>query len=650
MTTSMYQFARVKVNVDYLFPIHLGKADLGEQLNVGHLKERLSRILGIEDTSGFKLRHIGDELSDASQCVLGLVDEPLQTISLDLTCGASGMHPQSLKIRKAIDQMRSDGVPHDYIVFHRECFLLLSGAYEANSILSKRFDVSIHSKDVHGTYSFVDTIDILCDVETLFVHVKEKVARFMDVSLQCVFIGQVIQHDYVDGTIQLKDVWFMSLDIVHAFIKIEGNPIDYEDLRYLRRQYRLASYSETDTEEDDNKNEYVFKVVNGVDKFTMTFDRFDNISEIVQRVRQHSKIRDDTARVSFEVSVMNMGEPENEPSDDEVTVPLSEAPSSSNVPAPSVPVAPSAPVAPSVPVITPSAGHIIVNYQFNTINDYVEMPVEATISALKASIGKKINLDKKTFKVLLGENELSNNLKKCKTCGVGNHSNVVIQLYGLAGGVARSRAVAKDNNAVSKKTFKMTVRKDNVVSEGTKALAIANSSVSCDTKAMMEATSNEMNRLFRLFESEGAKRVLIELVSLVPSEDYKDLTTFKVGRADDRLAQISMTIFAHKFKQFDKMLDETAVVRDASLACLSHILASFLMKEGGSYSWGEMSKMIEIVEERKRMMPVATPSVAMPVAPMATPKVATPVVPSAYAVPKVPAPMPNLPDVDDMDL
>ena len=640
----MYRFARVKVNVDYLFFIHLGKADLGEQLNVGHLKERLSRILGIEDTSGFKLRHIGDELSDASQCVLGLVDEPLQSISLDLTCGASGMHPQSLKIRKAIDQMRSDGVPHDYIVFHRECFLLLSGAYEANSILSKRFDVSIHSKDVHGAYSFVDTTNILCDVETLFVNVREKVADYMDVSVQRVFLGLCKSHDEIDGTTKLHDSWVVHYDTIYAFIKIEGVPITFEDTAYLTRQFQQASYIETDTEEDDDKTEHVFKVVNGADKFTMTFDSSDSVHEIIERVRQHSKIRDDTARVSFEVSVMNMGEPENEPSDDEVTVPLSEAPSSSNAPAPS------APVVPSVPVITPSVGHIIVNYKFNSINDYVEMPVEATISALKASIGKKINLDKKTFKVLLGENELSNNQKKCKTCGVGNHSNVVIQLYGLAGGVARSRGVVKDNNAVSKKTFQMTAQKDKVVSEGTKALATANSSASCDTKVVMEATSNEMNRLYRLFETEGAKRVLIELISLVPSEDYKDLTTFKTGRVEDKLAQISMTIFAHKFKQFDKMLDETAVVRDASLACLSYIVSSFLMKDGGSYSWGDMSKLIEIVEERKHMMTVAVPSVAMRVAPMATPKVAVPVVPSAYAVPKVPAPMPNLPDVDDMDL
>ena len=74
------------------------------------------------------------------------------------------------------------------------------------------------------------------------------------------------------------------------------------------------------------------------------------------------------------------------------------------------------------------------------------------------------------------------------------------------------------------------------------------------------------------------------------------------------------------------------------------------MKDGGSYPWGDMSKLIEIVEERKHMMTVALPSVAMPVAPMTTPKVAVPVVPSAYAVPKVSAPMPNRPADVDMDL
>ena len=644
MATSFYEFARVKVNVDFLFFIHLGKAELDEQFNVGHLKERLGGILGIEDTSGFKLRHFRDELSDASQCILDLVDEPLLTISLDLNCGDSGMHPQALKIREAIDKLRSEGVSLDDTYYppyggRFGCHLLTAGAYEINSILLKRFNVMVHSKDVHGTYSFNDSISILCDVETLFVDVRKKVAEFMDVSVQRVFLGLCNRHDEIDGTTELKDSWVMSYETIYAFIKIEGIPITFDDIQYLHRQDPPPSYIGTDTEEDDDDNEHVFKVVNGADKFTMTFHCSDSVHEIVERVRQHSKIRDADARVSFEISVMNRGEPENEPSDDEVgtttTVPLSEAPSSSNAPAPSVPVVP------SVPVITPSAGHIIVNYKFNTINDHVEMPVEATISALKTSIGKKINLDKKTFKVLLGENELSNNKKKCKTCGVGNHCNVVIQLYGLAGGVARSRGVVKDNNAVSKKTFQMTAQKDKVVSEGTKALTIANASASCDTKVVMEATSNEMNRLYRLFETEGAKRVLIELISLVPSEDYKDLTTFKTGRVEDKLAQISMTIFAHKFKQFDKLLDETAVVRDASLACLSYIVSSFLMKDAGSYSWGEMSKLIEIVEERKRMMPsvpIATPKVAMPVAPT-----------GAYAVPKVSAPIPNQSDVD-MDL
>ena len=416
MTTSIYQFARVEVNVGFLFSIHLGKADLGEQLNVGHLKERLCGILGIEDTSGFKLRRIRDELSDASQCVLGLVNEPLQTISLDLNCGASGMHPQSLKIREAIDEMRSAGVLLDHTVFHREervtCFLLLTGAYEVNSILWKRFNVSIHSKDVHGTYSFVDTFYIMCDVETLFMKVREKVADFKDVSVQRVFLGLRKAHDEIDGTTELQDSWVMHYETIYAFIVIEGMPITFVDIQYLSRQYRPASYIEADTEEDDDKNEHVFKVVNGADKFTMTFHCSDSVYETVERVRQHSKIRDDSASVSFEISVLNRGEPENEPSDDEETVPLSEAPSSSNAPASS------APVVPSVPVITPSAGHIIVNYKFNSINDYVEMPVEATISALKTSIGKKINLDKRTFKVLLGENELSNNKKKCKSCGV----------------------------------------------------------------------------------------------------------------------------------------------------------------------------------------------------------------------------------------
>ena len=504
MATSFYEFARVKVNVDYLFFIHLGKAELDEEFNVGDLKERLGGILGIEDTSGFKLRHIRDELSDAMRGILDLVDEPFLTISLDLNCGASGMHPQALEIREAIDKLRSEGVSLDDAYFpsyggRLGCHLLTAGAYEINSVLLKRFNVMVHSKDVRGTYSFNDSIDILCDVETLFVDVRKKVAEFMDVSVQRVFLGLNRRHDEIDGTTELKDSWVMSYETIYAFIMIEGVPITFEDIEYLHRQDPPPSYVATDTEEDDDNNEHVFKVVNGADKFTMTFHCSDSVHEIVERVRQHSKIRDASARMSFEVCVMNRGEPENEPSDDEEIVPLSEAPSSSNAPAPSVPVVPSVPVAPSVPVITPSAGHIIVNYKFNTINDHVEMPVEATISALKTSIGKKINLDKKTFKILLGENELSNNKKKCKSCGVGNHCSVVVQLYGLAGGVARSRGVVKDNNAVSKKTFQMTAQKDKVVSEGTKALTIANASASCDTKVVMEATSNEMNRLYRLF-------------------------------------------------------------------------------------------------------------------------------------------------------